>query len=147
MIIMVINRFINQVYSIILSQMLIIKDNNNINYSKSFSFLIIMNYLGIALPDNVEIFAQYVFGVITLSLIALISFINIIMYFFIIYIFNKYKIEEKYPILKNNLILKWIIKKYKQTTIFFIVIETIIGISSLSLLFVLSVLGFKNMIM
>lgn len=147
MIIMVINRFINKVYSIILSQMLIIKDNNNIHYSKSFSFLIIMNYLGISLPDNVEIFAQYVFGVITLSLIALISFINIIMYFFIIYIFNKYKIEEKYPILKNNLILKWIIKKYKQTTIFFIVIETIIGISSLSLLFVLSVLGFKNMIM
>jgi hypothetical protein len=65
-----------------------------------------MNYLGLVLPEGVEPIAQYIFGVITLSLISLICFINVCIYLLIIYFFKEFNIEDKYPILKTNKILK-----------------------------------------
>ena len=118
----------------------------NIKYSQSSLFIFIMNYFNITSPDNIDPFSQYVFAVITLSLIALLSFINISLYLLVIYSYNKYNVEDRWPILKTNSILKRIIIRYKQTTTFFIIIEFILGISSLMVLFTFSVLGFINMI-
>ena len=103
----------------------------NIKYSQSSLFIFIMEYFNISLPDNIDPFSQYVFAVITLSLIALLSFINISLYLLVIYSYNKYNVEDKWPIFKTNYVLKRIIIRYKQTTIFFIIIEFILGISSL----------------
>jgi hypothetical protein len=118
----------------------------NIKYSQSSLFIFIMNYFNLSLPDNIDPFSQYVFAVITLSLIALLSFINISLYLLVIYSYNKYNVEDRWPILKTNSVLKRIIIRYKQTTTFFIIIEFILGITSLMVLFIFSVLGFINMI-
>jgi len=54
--------------------------NIQIYYTQSSFFIIIMNYLGLVLPKNVEPIAQYVLLVITLSLISLICFVNVSIY-------------------------------------------------------------------
>jgi hypothetical protein len=133
------------IVQIILMKIMPVKNNHkvNIKYSQSSLFIFIMNYFNITSPDP---FSQYVFAVITLSLIALLSFINISLYLLVIYSYNKYNVEDRWPILKTNSILKRIIIRYKQTTTFFIIIEFILGISSLMVLFTFSVLGFINMI-
>jgi len=77
---------------------------NNIKFSRNSSYLFIMNYLGLSSPESITPFSQYVFAVITLSLIALISFINICIYFFVIYNLNY--LENRYPFLKTNKIAK-----------------------------------------
>lgn len=78
----------------------------NIKYSQSSLFIFIMNYFNLTSPDNIDPFSQYVFAVITLSLIALLSFINISLYLLVIYSNNKYNVEDRWPILKTNSILK-----------------------------------------
>jgi len=64
----------------------------------------------------------------------------------IIYFFKEFNIEAKYPILKTNKILKWIIKRYKQTTILFIIIDLAIGLITLIILIILSIIGFKSLL-
>jgi hypothetical protein len=144
MIINLINKFINSLNTF--SNKYTFNNNHNIKYTQSSLFIIIMNYLGLILPEGVEPIAQYIFGVITLSLISLICFINVCIYLLIIYFFKEFNIEEKYPILKTNKILKWIIKRYKQTTILFIIIDLAIGLITLIILIILSVIGFKSLI-
>jgi len=73
-------------------------------------------------------------------LIAIISFLNIFIYFIIIYVLKNYNIEDKYPKIKK------FIYYYKNTRIAFILFEFILGFTCLIVLFVLSVIGFKNMI-
>lgn len=114
--------------------------NNNKKYSQSFLFPIILNYLGLSLPENSEPIVQYVFGVIILSLIAILSFINVLAYLIIMYSMNHYNLEEKYPKLKR------IINYYKNTTLLFVIIEFSLGLISLIILFILSLIGLKNMI-
>lgn len=67
----------------------------NIKYSQSSLFIFIMNYFNLTSPDNLTPFSQYVFAVITLSLIALLSFINIALYLLVIYIYYKYNVEDR----------------------------------------------------
>lgn len=85
------------------------KSNFNIYNSKyyhSFLFPFIISKLDIYLylPENSEPIVQYVFGVIILSLIAILSFINVFAYLIIISYYNK----KKYPKLKR------IINYYKK---------------------------------
>ena len=96
---------------IILMKIMPVKNNPlfnkvNIKYSQSSLFIFIMNYFNLTSPDNIDPFSQYVFAVITLSLIALLSFINISLYLLVIYSYNKYNVEDRWPILKTNSILK-----------------------------------------
>lgn len=91
---------------------------NNIFYKQSSLYLFILNYLNLPSSDNIQPLAQFILGVVILSLLSLFAFLDICLYLLILYLFNKYNIEEKYPNLKTNKILKWIIKRYKQTTVF-----------------------------
>ena len=118
--------------------------NNNIIYRQSSLYLLILNYLNLPSSDNIQPLAQFILGVVILSLLSLIAFLDICLYLLIIYIYDKYKIEDKYPILKTNKILKFIIKKYRQTTIFWIIIQIIFILLSLSLIFIFNLLALKN---
>ena len=75
-----------------------------------------------------------------LSLIALITFINIFIYLFIIYSINNYNLENKYP--RFNRFINY----YKNTSFFFIVIEITLGFTCLFSLFIFSLLVLKQII-
>jgi hypothetical protein len=55
------------------------------------------------------------------------------------YSINHYNLENKYPR------FKWIINYYKKSSFIIIVIEFTLGFSCLLLLFILSLIGLKNM--
>jgi hypothetical protein len=108
---------------------------NNDDLSKSFAFTILFNWFGVQIPDSSEPILGIAFGVFSLCFIALFSFINILGYFFSIYLINKYDINNKlssYP---------WIIKiinYFEKSSIVFIVVEVLFVIFSLVFLIGLS---------
>jgi hypothetical protein len=93
-------------------------NKNNLVYKQSSLYLLIFNYLNLPSPDDIEPLAKFILSVIILSLLAFIAFLDICLYLLIFYIYDKYNIEDKYPILRNNKILIFIIKRYRQTTVF-----------------------------
>ena len=60
---------------------------------------------------------KFALGICLLSLVCLFSFINVVGYLSFIILINKYDIESKFPRLKI------IIKYYKKTSLFFVVLE------------------------
>lgn len=106
---------------------------------QSFLFPFVLDYFGLTIPENSEPIIQYVFGVTILSLIALISFINVFAYLFIMYSMINYNLEKKYPRFKR------IINYYKKSSLIIIIIEFTLGLSCLLMLFILSLIGLKNM--
>jgi len=114
-----------------------LKFNNKIR--QSFLFPFVLDYFGLTIPENSEPIIQYVFGVTILSLIALISFINVFAYLFIMYSMNHYNLENKYP--RFNRIINY----YKKSSLIIIIIEFTLGLSCLLMLFILSLIGLKNM--
>jgi hypothetical protein len=108
------------------------KSNFNIKYKQSFSLLFVLNYFNISIPENAEPLIHYAFGVFITSFICLTCFINILMYFIALHMLNKYKIDDylkKYPRIFK------IFNYYLKTSLFFIVIETVICLFSLLFIF------------
>ncbi len=89
------------------------------NKKYNYFYLIILNSMGLNIPENAEPILNLLSGILTLSLIGLFSFLNLCSYIIIMYILNKYKVEEiKYT--KYNLINKYItrvINTYKKNYI------------------------------
>jgi hypothetical protein len=110
----------------------------NNKLTQSFFFPFLLSYFDLNIPENSQPIIQYVFGMTILSLIALLSFINLFIYLFIMYSINHYDLENKYPK------FKWIINYYKKTSFFIIVIEFTLGFISLFSLFIFSLLLLKQ---
>ena len=61
---------------------------------------IILNKLGIHVPEGSDVLTQYAFGVFILSLVALLAFINVLGYFLSLHLVQRYEVATKYPRLK-----------------------------------------------
>ena len=98
----------------------------------------IINTLDITLPEGSEKLVQYSFGVLILSLITLICFINVFGYFISLYLIQKYDIERNYSKLRI------FIKFFEKSSLVFIVVELIFGFSCLLFLIISAFMFLKN---
>lgn len=93
----------------------------NLRVRQAFLFPFILESLnlpGSAGSDgNLSPNKKFALGICLLSLVCLFSFINVVGYLSFIILINKYDIESKFPRLKI------IIKYYKKTSLFFVVLE------------------------
>jgi hypothetical protein len=95
------------------------------NYKQSFSFFIILNSLGISVPEDAAPIINYSFGVFILSLLILFSYLNSIFSIFSLYYLTKFNVDEKlvkYPKLKK------LIKYYEGSSLLYIFIEITMGL-------------------
>jgi hypothetical protein len=109
-----------------------IKNKLNLNYS--FSLPIILSNLNIEVNNLDSTLSQFSYGVLCLSLIALLCFINIIGYMVSYILIQKSNFEVKYPKLSK------FINSYKQTTLLFLTFEVLMCLTCLLLLVFFSLL-------
>lgn len=107
---------------------------------QSFILPFILNILDINIPEGSENLTNYAFGVMTLSLIALLCFINVLGYFLSLYVLDKYNIETKFPKLSK------IKTYYKNTTLIFIIYESLFCIFCLLFLIISAYLYLKSVL-
>jgi len=100
-------------------------NKNNNHKLHSFAFPFIINLLGKYEPSDGDPFMVVIFQILIISIICLLSFINVIGYFSAIYLINKYNLEIKYPRLSKFL------KYFERSSFVFIIIEGFICIISL----------------
>ena len=98
----------------------------------------ILQVLDIKVPEGGEIIVDLSFGVFTLSLVALLSFLNVLGYFLSMHLVQRYDISQKYPKLKK------IVNYYEKSSLFFILIETLFCLGCLSFLVLSSFILLKN---
>nr|YP_009710711.1 hypothetical protein [Amanita phalloides]QFZ98660.1 hypothetical protein [Amanita phalloides]WLF85166.1 hypothetical protein [Amanita phalloides] len=92
------------------------ENNKNIDkYQSNSIVLFLFNLIGKEIPVDAEPIVNYSFHIFMLSIIILVSFINLIGYFTSIYLINKYNIENKFPKYKN------IIRYYEKSNFYFII--------------------------
>lgn len=85
-----------------------------------FSFLPILNFFNVSVPENAEPVINYSFGVLILSLLIFYSILNAFLSLFSLYFLNKYDINAK---LRNYPRLIKVIKYYENSSIIFICVE------------------------
>lgn len=120
-----IKRIINKI------QRVVVQENN---YSKSFSLPLILSYLDINIPENASILTHWSFSVFLFSLIALICFINVLVFLIVYILIQNGNYENKYPKFKK------LINYYKKSSILYVIIEALICLSCLILLIIFSIL-------
>lgn len=111
--------------------------NKKYNLTHSFFFAAILSKLDININDNASTFLNYSYGVFLLSLIALLCFINVLIYLFVYIVIQKKDYESRYPRFKI------LINYYKNTNLIVAIIESvlcliclfILTLSSLALIF------------
>lgn len=101
---------------------------------QSFSLPIILSSLNLNVSDSDSTLTQLSFGVLILSLVALLCLINIGAYIVGYYLVNNGKYEVKYPKLSR------FITFYKKSTIFFLGLEILLCAICLLILVVFSLL-------
>ena len=75
---------------------------------------------------------------LTLSLIALLAFINVLGYFLSLHLIQRYDIANKYPR------FKWIFSFFEKNTLFFILIETFFCMVCLLILIITALIYLKK---
>nr|QCI56443.1 hypothetical protein [Hypsizygus marmoreus] len=103
--------------------------NKNQQVKSSFLLPLIINNLGKDISNDAEPIILYSFSMFTLTLIALVCFINVIGYFISLYLIHKYDIDNKYPKLKR------LIKYYEKYSFTIILIEG--GVCIIILVFII----------
>jgi hypothetical protein len=101
---------------------------------------LILNKLGIHVPAGSEVITQYAFGVLILSLIALLSFINVLGYFLSLHLLQRYEVDTKYPRLKK------FINYFEKSSLLFILMETLFCIGCLLFLIIISLMYLHKII-
>lgn len=112
----------------------------NIAQRNSLILPIILNIIDINIPEGSENLTNYAFGVMILSLVALLCFINVLGYFMSFYILDKYNIETRFP--KLNKIKTY----YQNSTIIFILFESLFCILILLFLIISAYLYLKKVL-
>jgi len=100
----------------------------------------ILNILDINIPEGSENLTNYAFGVMIMSLVALLCFINVLGYFLSFHVLDKYNIETRFPKLSK------IKKYYKNTTLIFIIYESLFCIFCLLFLIITAYLYLKSVL-
>jgi hypothetical protein len=113
---------------------------NKKSYRQSFILPIILSILDINIPEGSENLTNYAFGVMVMSLIAILCFINVLGYFISFYVLEKYNIETRFP--KLNKIKTY----YQNTTLIFICFEALFCFLILFFLFITAYLYLKNIL-
>ena len=95
----------------------------------------IIYYFGIELPEDSAEIIIVSFNTGVIALITLLGFIEVFGYLIIFYLSQKYgletRLENKYPR------FKWLINRYKNTTLYFIIVEAILSFATLIFIVVL----------
>jgi len=112
----------------------------NITQRQSIILPLILNFLDIKIPEGSENLTNYTFGVMIMSLVALLCFINVLGYFISLYILDKYNIETRFPRLNK------IKSYYQKSTIIFIIFESLFGILVLLFLIITAYLYLKSVL-
>ena len=112
----------------------------NIKIRQSFILTFILSNIDINIPEGSETLTNYAFGVMLLSLVALLCFINVLGYFISFYILDKYNIETRFP--KLNKIKTY----YQNTTLIFIIYEALFCLCILLFLFITAYLYLKKIL-
>ena len=112
----------------------------NIKIRQSFILTFILSNIDINIPEGSETLTNYAFGVMLLSLVAILCFINVLGYFISFYILDKYNIETRFPKLSK-------FKAYYQnTTLFFVIYESLFCLGILLFLFITAYLYLKKIL-
>jgi hypothetical protein len=114
---------------LIIKQILNIKKNikkNNLKHSLFFAA--ILSKLDININDNASTFLNYSYDVFLLSFIALLCFINVLIYLFVYIIIQKKDYESRYPRLKKY------VNYYKNINLLVAIIESVLCFISLLML-------------
>jgi hypothetical protein len=122
-----------------LQKVMTVKVNKRVDYNYSFLLPLILSYLDINIPENATPLVNYSFNVFVLSLIVLLSFLNVVGYLTSIILLNKYEVEAKFPKLKK------IINYYNKSSLLLVFIEGFICIIFL-LVLIISSLTFLGVI-
>jgi len=110
---------------------------NKDKYLKNFNLLFLLNLFNIEIPNSNEPILGFAFSVFILLLIALVSFINILGYFFAIYLLNNNNFKNKNS--KYTRIIK-ILQYFEKSSLFIIGIEIFFVLASLIFLIILSLI-------
>jgi len=105
----------------VLDENLIEKDR--IKSRNSFSYIIILNLLGIKLPEESGPIIDYAFSMFSLSLIGLLCFLNIVGYLTTILIINNKIFENK---IESRPFIKKMVEYYKKSSLIYVGIEIIL---------------------
>jgi hypothetical protein len=99
-----------------------IKNNNYLlnNFNHSFIVTGILSSLDLNVTDESSLLSGYSYGIFILSLISLACFINLLCYFFVYFLIQKKDYENKY--IRFNRIINY----YKNTSLVFAIIESIL---------------------
>jgi hypothetical protein len=136
----IINTFMNRKNNLVITPY--IKCNKDVKLTNRQSLILpfILNILDINIPEGSENLTNYAFGVMIFSLVTLLCFINVLGYFLSFYILDNYNIETRFP--KLNKIKSY----YKNTTLIFIIYESLFGIFCLLFLIISAYIYLKNII-
>lgn len=118
----------------------VILKQQNLTQRNSIILPFILNILDINIPEGSENLTNYAFGVMILSLVALLCFINVLGYFISLYILDKFNIETRFP--KLNKIKTY----YQNTTIIFFIFESLFCILILLFLIISAYLYLKKVL-
>lgn len=88
-------------------------------------FKYIIYYFNIELPEGLETTAEFGFNVGLVSLTVLCCFINVFGYLISVSLLKHYNLENRYPKFKA------FFTRFEKTSIFFLVLEVIIGFGGL----------------
>jgi hypothetical protein len=113
---------------------------NKKSYRQSFILTFILSNLDINIPEGSENLTNYAFGVMIMSLMAILCFINVLGYFISFYVLDKYNIETRFP--KLNKIKTY----YQNTTLMFICFEALFCLCILFFLFITAYLYLKSVL-
>ena len=125
-------KIITQIIMKTINRIKIILLNINPQYKSSFLFPFIIQNMGANINTETDDIIRYSFSMFTLSLIVLISFINIMGFLLSLYLINKYDIETKFPKFKK------IIKYYENSNKIFIIFEVILSIVILLIMIIIN---------
>ena len=103
---------------------------------------IILNYLNINIPLGSDPIINFSFGVLIISLALFLTFFKVMSSLITLILINNYDIKNK---TKNKILLKFI-KTFEGSTLFWIIIETILCIVYLLMLISASILNLKDFI-
>jgi hypothetical protein len=106
-------------------------------YTQAFSFAFLFSYFDLNIPNEAEPIMHFSFGILSLALVALSCFTNVIGYLSSILLVKHYNLANKYPKLSKFLSL------FEKTSLVWIIMEAVLGYIcfTLIILFSLYILG------
>lgn len=107
--------------------------NNNYKHNKSSLYLLLLNWMNIPIPEELNLLFNYAFLSFVILLLVIINLFFLIIYFIIIYTSDIYNLEDK---CKNYPKILKLIKFYKTTRKIYVILDIFISLILLISLFI-----------